>query len=143
MSSLGSGLLANFNRSLGIHSPSRKMKQSAIYMLQGLTQGIKSEENTVIKSINSLGDTIVNDMNNSLSGINTDSLSRITSELPDNLSLNMANSKDIALNNINDGSQFNIAVEAFKTALKGMKIELDDENVGKFVKDTVAEAIYS
>lgn len=143
MSSLGSGLLANFNRSLGINSPSRKMKQSAIYMLQGLTQGIKSEENTVIKNINSLGDTIVNDMNNSLSGINTDSLSRITSELPDNLSLNMANSRDIALNNINDGSQFNIAVEAFKTALKGMKIELDDENVGKFVKDTVAEAIYS
>ena len=41
------------------------------------------------------------------------------------------------------GMGFNSMVEAFKTALSEMKIELDDEVAGKFVRDTVTKAIYT
>ena len=34
-------------------------------------------------------------------------------------------------------------VNAFKDALAQMKVELDDEEMGKFVEKTVADAIYT
>ena len=37
---------------------------------------------------------------------------------------------------------FNTLVNAFKTALEDMTVELDDREVGKFVKKTVSAAIY-
>ena len=40
-------------------------------------------------------------------------------------------------------SQMYNMVEAFKEALSEMKIELDDENMGKFVENTVSRAIYA
>ena len=38
---------------------------------------------------------------------------------------------------------YNSLVEAFEEALLNMKIELDDEIAGKFVRKTVEDAIYT
>jgi hypothetical protein len=39
--------------------------------------------------------------------------------------------------------EFNGMVKAFKDALKEMKVELDNEEMGAFVENTVTRAIYS
>ena len=52
-----------------------------------------------------------------------------------------------ALNNISNPAaadyRFNIVVDAFKEALSQMTVELDDDQVGKFVVKTVENAIYT
>ena len=52
-----------------------------------------------------------------------------------------------ALNNISNPAaadyRFNMVVDAFKEALSQMTVELDDDQVGKFVVKTVENAIYT
>ena len=60
-----------------------------------------------------------------------------------NMALNSANLSQASSNNINTQPNYNSLVEAFTEALEGMKIELDDEEVGSFVKKTVENAIYT
>ena len=40
-------------------------------------------------------------------------------------------------------NMYNEMVTAFKDALSQMKVELDDEEMGKFIEKTVADAIYT
>ena len=48
------------------------------------------------------------------------------------------------LSGLNSGfNNYNSMIEAFKEALSQMKIELDDEVAGRFVRDTVTRAIYN
>ena len=128
MSSLGSGLLANFNRSLGINSPSRKMMESAKWMLKGLTKGIDNEEGNVLSTVDNLSSDIVQTMNDGLS---------------ENISLNNMRMKTARNPISNNNSLTDTLISSFKDALSQMKIELDDEEVGRFVDKTVADAIYS
>ena len=128
MSSLGSGLLANFNRSLGINSPSRKMMESAKYMLQGITKGIDKEEGNVLSTIDTFSSEVVQAMNDGLS---------------ENISLNNMRIKT-SRNPINNSNYMvDNLITSFKDALSQMKIELDDEEVGRFVDKTVSDAIFS
>ena len=60
-----------------------------------------------------------------------------------NLALNSPNLREISTSNTNTLYEYNSLVEAFTEALEGMKIELDDEEVGSFVKKTVENAIYT
>ena len=41
------------------------------------------------------------------------------------------------------GMSFNDLVSAFKEALTGVDVELDDQQVGRFVRKTVTDAIYN
>lgn len=41
------------------------------------------------------------------------------------------------------GAEYNMLVDSFKQALREVKIEMDDETMGKFVEKTVARAIYT
>ena len=128
MSSLGNGLLANFNRSLGINSPSRKMMESAKYMLQGITKGIDKEEGNVLSTIDTFSSEVVQAMNDGLS---------------ENISLNNMRIKT-SRNPINNSNYMvDNLITSFKDALSQMKIELDDEEVGRFVDKTVSDAIFS
>lgn len=128
MSSLGNGLLANFNRSLGINSPSRKMMESAKYMLQGITKGIDKEEGNVLTTIDTFSSDVVQAMNDGLS---------------ENISLNNMRIKT-SRNPINNSNYMvDNLITSFKDALSQMKIELDDEEVGRFVDKTVSDAIFS
>ena len=60
-----------------------------------------------------------------------------------NLALNSLNSSQMSSSNINALTNYNLLVQAFEEALEGMKVELDDEEVGRFVKKTVENAIYT
>ena len=60
-----------------------------------------------------------------------------------NLALNGSNLNETTSSGINTLTNYNSLVEAFTEALEGMKIELDDEEVGSFVKRTVETAIYT
>lgn len=69
--------------------------------------------------------------------------SEMSNAMQPNLAINRAYNKETSPNGINTLSNYNSLVEAFTEALEGMKIELDDEEVGSFVKKTVENAIYN
>lgn len=71
---------------------------------------------------------------------NTGWIRKIASEIMSYMPMNLSSSK--INSNIPDNT-YNDMVDAFKDALRQMKIELDDEVAGKFVEKTVARAIYS
>ena len=60
-----------------------------------------------------------------------------------NLALNGLNTSNNSISGINTQMNYDYLVEAFTEALEGVKIELDDEEVGTFVKKTVENAIYT
>ena len=60
-----------------------------------------------------------------------------------NLVLNGSNLSEASSSGINGQMNYNSLVKAFEDALEGMKIELDGEEVGDFVKKTVEDAIYT
>lgn len=126
MSTLGDSLLSRFNKSLGIHSPSRKMMESAKYMLQGISKGIDKEEGNVISKVDSFSSDLVNAMNEGLS---------------ENIRLSGVQAK--ATTTGSNENFYNGLINAFKDALKDMKIELNDEEVGSFVDKTVSKLIYN
>ena len=73
---------------------------------------------------------------------NTQWIKRVANELKSDMIRDIAsNRNNIEQNNMKLG--YNSVVEAFKTALSEVKIEMDDENMGKFVEKTVANAIYT
>ena len=67
----------------------------------------------------------------------------IENALQPNVALNGLNLNETNSSNINTKTNFNSLVEAFKMALSDMKIELDDEEMGRFVDKTVANAIFN
>lgn len=77
----------------------------------------------------------------------TDEMKNVTNEmqssLPTNFDINGSYNRTNGTSSINYQDNYNSIVEAFKTALSEMKIELDDDEMGKFVDKTVARTIYS
>lgn len=69
--------------------------------------------------------------------------SEMENALQPNLALNGLNLNETSSSNINTLNSFNSLVEAFKLALSDMKVEMDREEMGRFVDKTVADAIYS
>ena len=68
--------------------------------------------------------------------------SEMSQAMQPNIALNGSNLNENSITGINSQVNYNSLVEAFMEALEGMKIELDDEEVGSFVKKTVENAIY-
>ena len=139
----GFNLLANLKKSLEEQSPSKATKKMGQYLLEGLGLGIEKEENGLLSQVKSLGNSIVSVFDSSLnaSGITAGISDQIRSGMPINTSLNnttsaiqMAESQDYSYKNM---------VLAFQEALASMKIELDDEEAGRFVRRTVENAIYT
>ena len=77
----------------------------------------------------------------------TDEMKNVTNEMknaiPTDFDMNGSYNGLKNSDNINNSYGFNSMVEAFKIALSEMKIEMDDEEMGKFVDKTVARTIYS
>lgn len=129
IASFGSKLLGKLKDSLKEHSPSKATKEMGQYLLEGLGIGIENEENSLL---------------NQVSGVGKNVLSALQGELSQNIRLGtMQTQIDSSSINTPAENNYNNTVVAFKEALSEMKIELDDENVGKFVENTVARAIYS
>lgn len=138
-------LLNKLKSALFEHSPSKATNEMGRFLLQGLKLGIKDEENSVLRQINRFGASVINAFNRELNaGISRNAITGIAHALPTDYKLN--NRANLSSNNSSNTYpryRNTDMIEAFKTALSEMKIELDDEVAGKFVENTVARAIYT
>lgn len=139
---IANNIIKTMKKQLGIKSPSRVFKQIGEYLLQGLGIGINKEEDGVLKQINQFSKSIVDTLNDGLSeNINANVISNIADSIPSEITLN--NQTDSLMNDMNKQEDNYNMIEAFKTALSQMKIELDDEVAGEFVERTVTRVVYN
>ena len=127
----GNRILDRLKRTLGIASPSKETKKMGTYLLEGLGLGIDKEENSVFKQVSSFGKNVLSTLNGSLNeGVGFPSIST-------------GNLKASSISRATAAEESADLVNSFKQALSEMKIELDDENVGKFVDKKVTRLIYT
>lgn len=143
-----------------------KIKDAGKELINGMWTGIKEKWNSLKDKVSDFGKGVVGKFK-SVFGIKSPSKvfketigenlalgieEGFTGEMA-NVSRNMANAiptnfdvdSNLTTSTGSEASNYNYydMVDAFKEALSDMKIELDDENVGKFVEKTVARAIYT
>lgn len=128
IASFGSKLLGKLKASLKEKSPSKATQEMGQFLLEGLGIGIEKEENSVLNQISNVGKNV---------------LTSLQDELNQNVRLGSIQANIDSSSQSNNANSYYSTVEAFKEALSDMKIELDDENVGKFIDKTVARTIYS
>lgn len=105
------------NKLLGIQSPSKVMMQTGEYFSEGFALGIEDASKYAVAAAQKLSEQTENAVNPQAS----QTAANANPYLDRNISL----------------------VEAFKAALSGMRIDLDDHEVGAFVEATVANAVYA
>lgn len=128
IANFGSMLLARLRNAMQEHSPSKATKEMGKYLLEGLGLGIKAEENDTLNQVSSVGKHVVEALNSELSkgaSIGKIAVSGQVNNVP------------------GKGSSYVDTVAAFKEALSKMKIEMDDEEMGKFVDKTVTRLVYT
>lgn len=109
-------LVKAIKKKLKIHSPSQVMRDEVgKFMAQGIGVGFEQEMQAVSQQMNDSLPTSFNVQNQTVGATET---------------------------GLNDSLTMLDLVDSFKQALSEMKIEFDDEVVGKFVNRTVAKAIY-
>ena len=134
-----SSILSTLKSKLGRASPSKETKKMGQFLIEGFGLGMEDEENSVLKQATDFGKSLLGSLNTGISGaIKTSGLSDIQTNIS---GINVAGSKN-TIEAMKADNYTNI-VEAFKDALGQMTIELDDENMGKFIDKTVAKTIYS
>lgn len=144
--SFGSRILAKLKQTLGIASPSKQTKKMGAFLVEGLGLGIEKEEDVALKEANNFGKSVINSMNKGLSkGADTSLLNSITGSIPSEYRSSIGINRKIIDNNLqNDNSlSYSKIFNGFMEALSKMKIELDDENMGRFVIKTVTDEIYT
>ena len=139
----GFNLLANLKASLQEKSPSKATNEMGQFLLEGLGLGIKKQEKGVLNQIADFGKTILSTFDNSLNadGLTVGLTDQIRAGMPVNTSIRNTTSA-IQRAESQDYSYQNMVL-AFQEALASMKIELDDEEAGRFVRRTVENAIYT
>ena len=136
----GKNLLANLKASLQEQSPSKATKKMGQYLIEGLGLGIESEERNVLNSISSFGKSVLSTFNSSLgnNGLGIDLSGQIQTGMPSNI-----NSTSAIQTAESQSFNYDTMLVAFQDALASMKVELDDEEAGRFVRKTVENAIYT
>ena len=104
--------------------PLREYEQWMPDFIQGLSRGLEKASPELINQVKQLS-------------------SDMSEAMQPNMAINGSNLNETTSSNINTLIDYNSLVEAFTEALEGMKIELDGEEVGDFVKKTVEDAIYT
>ena len=75
---------------------------------------------------------------------NTGWIKRIAGELQRNMNtVSYSQTPQNAAENVYNETKYTYLVSAFKDALKEVKVEMDSDEMGKFVERTVADAIYT
>ena len=138
-------------------------------IVEGLWNGISNATGWIREKVGSFAHNILEGMKNALGihspsqvfadvvgknialGIGegfTDEMKNVSSEMENAIPTNFDTTSTIngsSINSLNYASDYsyNRIVQAFQDALSSMKIELDDEEAGKFVRKTVENAIYT
>lgn len=145
---IAQGILNRLRTAFDIHSPSKKTKSIFKNVMAGMSKGIDEEEGSLLSQVSALASNVVSKLNNSFNA------NGLTKGISGNLGLEMQKVQ----NQINSAipSTINTTVNAkvrsdinndkyvnaFRDALKGVKIVMDDEKFGDFVVDKVEGAVY-
>ena len=68
--SFANSILNKFQTTFGIHSPSRKTREFAIYLLKGLGVGINKEQNNVLSTVKDFSNNLLNEFYNPIKELN-------------------------------------------------------------------------
>lgn len=142
ISTFGSNLLSRLRASLQEHSPSKATNEMGRFLLQGLGLGIKTEEDVVISQVEDFGENVLGALNGALDeGVNTNALQALQTAIPTefNASIGTNTAQMAEAAQTADKS----LVGYFKQALSEMKIEMDDQEMGRFVDNTVTRLVYN
>lgn len=137
----GNNLLKNFKASLEEQSPSKATKKMGKFLIEGLGIGIEQEEKNVLNQVSNLGKSILSTFDANLNSdlLNANLTTQIQSGLPAGITASTSSIRQAQEENYS----YNNMVLAFQEALASMKIELDDEEAGRFVRKTVENTIYT
>ena len=138
IANFGNKLLNKLKASLVENSPSKATNEMGQFLLEGLSLGISDEENSVLRQVSNFGKSVISSLNQSLNGnVNMSSISRMADNMP------LGYNNQSLASTTKEQFSYNSMVEAFQEALATMKIELDDEEAGRFVRKTVEDTIYT
>lgn len=138
----GGILLGKLRDSLVERSPSRATRQMGIYLLEGLGIGIKTEEDEVLEQTKTFGQSIIDTLNGALEeGVSTNALQALQTAIPGEFSAKMG----VDTTRMAEAAQNadKSLVEQFKEALSQMTVEMDDQEMGRFVDNTVTKLVYN
>lgn len=138
----GNTLLTRLKNSLQERSPSRATRQMGIYLLQGLGIGMKTEEDEVLEQTKTFGQSIIDTLNGALEeGVSTNALQALQTAIPGEFSAKMG----VDTTRMAEAAQTadKSLVEQFKEALSQMTVEMDDQEMGRFVDNTVTKLVYN
>ena len=142
ISNFGASLLNRLKASLQEKSPSKATKEMGEFLLEGLSIGVEKEEEGVLSQMQDLGRNMLGTLNSELAnGVSGDVIQGIQDGLPTPFNINTGISGSrMASEPISDN---NGIVEAFKKALGQMTVEMDDQEMGRFVDKTVTRLVYN
>lgn len=129
---IGTAMLNKFKASLKEQSPSKATREMGQYLLEGISLGLKDEQNELMKQVDTLGNGIISGlMGNAemaMRGLNAG----IKTSL--NPTINPTYAYDL---------NYQLMANAMKEALQEVDVELDDRKVGKFVNKIVSEEVFN
>lgn len=128
--SFGDSVMKAIKKIFGIASPSKVMRDEVgKYLAEGIGVGFENEigsvENDMVRALDV--NSLVNDVNSAMSGVQAGIETSINPQINPN---------------INMEQNYTLMGVAMREALKDMQIELDDNEVGRFVVKTVSNEIY-
>ena len=142
----GANVIASLRNSLQEHSPSKASDEMGQFLLKGLQNGVKKQENPTLKQVAKFGQEVVDTLNGELE--QGTSIGNITSEIqdamPTTLTANALRTSGLTANALATTGGFDTSklVDAFKTAMQGMEIEMGEDGFAQFVVKTITNEIY-
>lgn len=132
ISNIGSTMLSKLKLSLKEQSPSKATREMGEYLIEGLSLGIKDNQNALLNQVDSLGNSVIsglyNDTMNAMKGLNNS----VSTSL--NPTINPSVAYDL---------NYKLMANAMKEALQEVDVELDDRKIGKFIDKSVSEEVFS
>jgi hypothetical protein len=152
-----------------INSPSKRTKVLGGFLAQGLGVGFEDEMDSVSKDMERASEAVIRNLSDGLISAENESINqavdgmlsdvierakemtvplKLWTSIGDSMSQGLDLGDVNAMQNLsvptqNEVNTFDSMVTAFKDALSEMKIEMDDEEMGKFVDKTVTQLVYS
>lgn len=144
ISNFGNKLLSNLKASLKEKSPSKATDEMGQFLLMGVSGGIKKQEKNTLKTVRTFGEEVIDTLNSELDqGALVNVASQMQDAMPTNIS-GALTSSGLATAPLSQTGGYSSAslIQAFKTAMQGMRIEMGEDGFASFVVDTITNEIY-
>lgn len=135
-------ILDSIKKTLGIKSPSKKTAEMGRYLVKGLGVGIEDEEDAALTQAEEFGDSVIGALSSAFDeGVSTKALSALQTAIPSEFNTNLGTNTSRMAEAAQTADKS--LVGYFKQALSEMKIEMDDQEFGRFVDKTVTNLVYN